>query len=428
MGTFNKELTCVFENISNIPCHRYDIVQMVVDELRGISLSEEGGTDVVEDSAELRSGSTHVGESYAEVQHLIKDLVHHLKHLRELQQNDFDFFHKRRQQRWLEDEGDEISCDFNVNKVTTFSGLAVMENFRIPQSLYSAANICRGMEPRCPSEALHLLNVKEDETTTSDKLATFVTISLSVDPFSKDGSRWLQLARDTISRLQEDSRILGGVEVFLGGPAAEYHDWKQELAEKDHSQLAIVAVFALLAFAVCFGSFLASLKLLATIFTALAISFGVNVFIYTDGALDWTGIPALSSSGHIEASVAVPTVYLLATVSMLINEIAAQRGTNKKSLEASSKLACLGIFAWSCLLQSGPRLVEWPGAFVVAIAVDMIWIQNIMVPVIGSKFSFGRTQASLVGVGVRLSDDYEDKQHKAYLAKFDRFLMSPQAP
>jgi len=242
----------------------YDIVQTIIDELQGIYIPDDASTskdDLDEDMMiPAGSGSTHIAEEATESQHLIKRLVDTLHQFKAKQQKEFDRHHQRRQEKWekhmeeefqqqLYDEKAEIegrnlfqedkTLDYNVNSgidATTYTGLAVLENSRIPQSLYNAANICRGMEPKCPSEALHLLNVIEDETTTSDKLATYITVNLGVDPFSKKGMEWLELARETVRRVGADPRIVGGVEIYIDGPAAILYDHLQQENQEQSQQ------------------------------------------------------------------------------------------------------------------------------------------------------------------------------------------------
>lgn len=412
------------KNVSMTSLNGYDIVQMVIDEMQGIPLVDynEAGTD--EDFA--GSGSTHVGEANDEVQHLIRDLVHRMKHLREEQQREFDFHHHRRQQKWLsEGEGDDFSCDYNVNKQTIFSGIALLENHRIPQSLYSAATKCREIDPRCPSEALHLLNAIEDDTTSSDKLATFVTVNLAMDPFSKDGGRWLRLARETIVRLQKDPRILGGVDVSIAGTAAEYHDTMQEISANFPTQLALIIGLTALTLIVSLKSIWMPVESLAFFGTAVAISLGVGVLVYEDRALGWTRIPALSNHGVAKESFDLPTVFILAVAVMLIKAMASQTRVAEKSTEASTKVVVVCTAFFACLATSSPSLV----VFATALVVEMVWIQRLVLPPIASvlrgvqKSPFDNRKARQ---GLYRSEI--EKQNQAYLEKFDRFLLSPQAP
>jgi MMPL family len=392
---------------------------MVVDELRGIPLVDFDDSDADEDFA--GSGSTHIGEANGEDQHLIKELVHRLKHLREEQQKEFDFHHQRRQAKWQQykDGGDETSCDYNVNKFTTYSGISLLENHRIPQSLYSAASKCREIDPRCPSEALHLLNVFEDETTTTDKLATYVTVNLAMDPFSSDGGRWLRLARETILRLQEDPRILGGVEISIGGSAAEYHDKMQDIAASVPFRLAVFSGVVVLILAFTLGNFMLTLEVLVTFATTIATALGAGVLVYVDGALAWTKIPALSQT---EVTFELPTVCLLMFSVLLIQAIASQR---QQSVEASSKVATLCVAVVSCLTRSSPFLV----VFAIALTVQMLWVQRLVLPALSSVLPNGRKVAfenkNMRRTSYRCD---KDKQNQAYQEKFESFLMSPQAP
>lgn len=421
-------------NQTVVSLNGYDIMQMVVDELRGISLSETDTSEKLEELSELSAGSTHVGESYSEVQHLIRDVVRHLKRLRTEQQEEFDLYHKQRHEHWQlqqdqeESDIEDFRCDYNLNKVTAYSGIAMLENLRIPQSLYNAANICRSMEPRCPSEALHLLNVFEDETTTPDRLATFVDVNLAVDPFSKKGQKWLELARNTVQRLQADPRILGGVEIHIAGAAAEYHD-----SQADHHenllQLLIVASVTLLTLAISLRSATTPIWSLATHGTALVVTLGLAVLIYQDGVLNWTHIAAFESAEEAEQSSYLPIVCFLATALVLTSEITWQRGHKQSSMTnlALVSLFLLAILIWCSVISAG-GLSHWPLLVVINLFADGL-IQSLVKTSLAIDL-FGYTKSPGQGNSLHFtSDEHEkQKQNEAFLQKFEELLKSPHAP
>ena len=261
-----------------------------------------------------------------------------------------------------------------------------------------------------------MLNVIEDDTTTSDQKATSVTINLPVDPFSRDGGRWLQLARDTIQRLQEDPRILGGVEVFIEGSGADFHDKQQDMAQKINFQLGVFVAIAFLELSFLLGGFLMSLKLLVALGMAIAISLGVVALVPMSS---WFGLSRLEV---FEGPLELPTVYLLTGAVLVLGHFASQQGKGRKSIDSSSAFVSLSMTLWGgCFLSS-----LWPIVFVSSLLVHHFWMQSLVVPVVNSIL--GDEQTDMLAFKQRNDDRIQDMQHQAYLAKFDTFLLSPDAP
>ncbi len=107
------------------------------------------------------------------------------------------------------------------------TGISVIENIPIPYSLYVASKVC-GME-WCPIEAMGALNVVNKRVTSEDWFATYLTVELSVSPFSDEGIEWLEQSRGSIQQLTNNNNTtqnhpLQGIEVYIEGSAAIAHD------------------------------------------------------------------------------------------------------------------------------------------------------------------------------------------------------------
>ena len=427
----------------------YDIVQMVVDELVGISISD-GNRDSVSDDSGM-AGSTHIGEEKAEVQDLIKELIDTLTRFKNEQQREFDSHHQKRQARWREQQKNEdnyarflstmedIRCDYNINTglhATTYSGIAVLENSRIPHSLHHTANLCRTSNPQCPSEALNLLNFLEDQTTTPDQLSTFVTVNLGVDPFSWKGIEWLSLARETIDRLQKDPRILGGTEIHIDGPPAVVEDLYNYEHRSLQRQFFLAVVVATVALVVSFWGFFVPLQIVARVSMALTFSLGVGNSIYRNGDFNWLHLSILSSKTQGAGMTAFPEamICLLVTSTIVVSGILSAR---LKSNNQESLISAPSIIAGSlCLLEfalssSKETTLQWPLIVAIALSFEGAWVRQFVLPALSDFLPRAPSPKSFARrIDTRFGGDVSAKSrdHAAYLEKFDSFVRSPHAP
>ncbi len=81
----------------------------------------------------------------------------------------------------------------------------------------------------CPIEAMRALNVVDKRVTSEDRFATYLTVELSVSPFSDEGIKWLEQSRERIQQLTNKNNTnqnhpLQGIEVYIEGSAAIAHD------------------------------------------------------------------------------------------------------------------------------------------------------------------------------------------------------------
>jgi MMPL family len=420
----------VQKNQSVVTLAGYDIQQMVLEELIGISLD---GSEVKPSHPGQEMGATHIGEEYAEVQLLIKELVSTLRQFKEEQQRLFDVYHQRREELWAhrqmkeESDADDTRCEYPVNSgisSTTYTGIAMLENLRIPQSLYSAANICRGMEPRCPSEALNLLNVIEDETTPPHRLATYVIATLGVDPFSKAGIQWLRLARETIERLQADPRVLGGVKVYIdGGQAAAMYDYDAHQAELLPKQLLIVGLVTAVALCIALRSLLLPLKIVATTLLTMVATIGAFSMVH-DEPFVWTDqYPSVSGFS-------VVLLCTLCCTSKLVSVIARDEQDRSNGISSSLIVSTKLLSAFMVLLSlaismSAKKPIVWPLLVVTALCLEMLWVPPTKVK---TEQATGHGTTSIQD-GCRLASGQGTYEAKDDLGKkFEMFLLSPGAP
>jgi len=453
-------------NMHMVSLGGYDIVQMVVDELTGISIEHDNNSGDAEVNDDPGVGSTHVGEESTEVKHLVQAFMDTLLHFKEEQQREFDFHHQRRQARLKEHHGkhqensylmENVRSDFNLNSgvhATSYTGIAVLENSRIPQSLYSAANACRNMEPRCPSESLHLLNVLEDATTTSDKLATYVYVNLGIDPFSDKGVKWLQEARQTIRRLQKDPRILGGVEVYIDGPAAILEDLNSSVHRGIQRQFFLSLAVLMAVLTIVFWNVRVPLQIMASTYLSMSFALGLGSLVYQTGALNWISLSIVSStrrgmeSGGMTAFSETMLCLLIATSVLVSNILPGKLSEPFGTYRPTSALVAMifGVLELylSMYKQDGP--VQWPLLVSIAIFVDIFWMKNIAIPALSKVFSsltgvpthdmqgenvaislLSRTLSSFTKAATHNqggSNSSFTKESK----KFDAYLASPHAP
>lgn len=128
--------------------------------------------------------------------------------------------------------------------------------------------------------------------------STLITVSLPFDAFSDKAKLLVKQGRSAIDKYKSSS---GG----YGGTVALFHPMSIEVDAEELTwarfpiviAITLVVVFSVIAFR--YGAALIPLKLFFTIALPILSVLGTGVFVFQDGALNWTGIPSLKSSGGL---------------------------------------------------------------------------------------------------------------------------------
>lgn len=117
---------------------------------------------------------------------------------------------------------------------TVYNGIPILRNNQVPYPLYLGARICREKQHHhCNLELLHYFTAMRDVMTSKDRMTTYVSATLGVDPFSKYGLAWLMAARMKIREMERNGDLEGYRVNIVGGAALEYDAWfsSQQKAE-----------------------------------------------------------------------------------------------------------------------------------------------------------------------------------------------------
>ena len=282
---------------------------------------------------------------------------------------------------------------------TSFTGICVLDNLKIPHSLFLMAKYCVQANVGCPFEGLRTINLVDELATSDDRYATYVSVSLGVDPFSEEGVTWLESARASI-RLLEDSGRLNGVRVYIQGVAAIEYDAYDAVYETSPTMIVITTTVVFVLMGVFFRSLLLPIRSIVSIGLTLTFSFGFGVLVYENGILDWIGLPALSAvGGEFCWLVPITTFSIVVGLALdydvfLVSRILEFRlkGYEHKTSIAAALNATGGIitaaglimaFAFGSLLfSSSPVLCQWSFVITVAVLLDTFVVRSIVVPTI----------------------------------------------
>ena len=87
---------------------------------------------------------------------------------------------------------------------TSYNEIVVLGNKKIPHALFVYPKLCSLKKPYCPVPLLHVLDEIDRVVTSHDENSTFISATLPVNPFSDEGIRWLNAARESLYQLEEE--------------------------------------------------------------------------------------------------------------------------------------------------------------------------------------------------------------------------------
>jgi uncharacterized membrane protein YdfJ with MMPL/SSD domain len=303
-----------------------------------------------------------------------------------------------------------ILCATELESVatTTYAGIAVLKNVRIPHSLFVAAMYCAQLNP-CPVEVLHLIDYVDQTATSQDHFATFVTAVLAVNPFSDEGVQWLKSARETVERL-EDGGALGGIKVDIQGSAAIEYDAVEAVYGAFPMVITITMLAVFLLMGIFFKSIVTPLRSVMSICMTLSFVFGLSVLVFQQGILNWTRIPSWTSTGG-EISWLVPVMSFSIIVGLALDydvflisrilEYRTDHGYDHRSSIVAGLHATGGIITAAgvimavafggLMFSSSPVLYQWSFLLTTAVLLDTFVVRTFVVPIVmgwTGKFSW----------------------------------------
>ena len=279
----------------------------------------------------------------------------------------------------------------SVNR-TSYSGIAHVRGVNIPHALFASAKICAEDLTSCPVENLRALMALDKRMTSEDRFTTFLTATLSVDPFSDEGIDWLLAARGIVKTLEAEGALKNYTVAIEGGAGIEY-DVKQEVyrAAPRCIVLTLVLIFILLGF--FFRSIVVPLRSIICLVLTQGFSFGLLCLTYQEGLFSWIKMSnessALYDSSHelswlapvlaFSVIVGLSTDYDIFLVDRVLENSLAGKGHLDSIVQgfcdsASTISVAGGIMAISLgalMFGSSPALQQWSFLLTCAVIFDI---------------------------------------------------------
>jgi len=134
--------------------------------------------------------------------------------------------------------------------------------------------------PDCPSVVLQLANSVRGFA----PQATWISLSLEIDPYSSIGTAWLDKARIAL----DEQSAIDGYRYYLTGGDVAGHDMVNKVFELFPLILGIIIVVVFLLMAVAYRSIVVPFRAVFTIFLTLILVYGIGVLTYEHHLLEWT--------------------------------------------------------------------------------------------------------------------------------------------
>jgi len=183
---------------------------------------------------------------------------------------------------------------------TLYSGIAHVRGINIPHALFASAKICSEDLASCPVENLRALVALDKRMTSEDRFTTFLTATLSLDPFSDAGTGWLLAARGVIEMLEAEGALNNFTVAIEGGAGIEY-DVKQEVYRAAPRCIALTLAIIFVLLGSFFRSLVVPLRSIICLVLTQGFSFGLFCLTYQDEIFSWTRMASaigMSNASH----------------------------------------------------------------------------------------------------------------------------------
>jgi len=292
--------------------------------------------------------------------------------------------------------------------LSSFSGIAALGGVNVTYAEYEAAIICgkdcgHNVENPTPEEELlfeaaRSMATLAEQLNSADGFATYATVVLNVDPFSAEGTDWLQSARDKLSSLAS-AGSLGGYDAYLVDGAGVPYDTVNEVYDTFPLLICLTLVTVFVLMGVFFRSVVVPVRSVLSIALTLAFVFGLQVMVYQDGAFEWVGLGCVSKTDYINWLPPVMTfsivvglgldydVFLISRVlEFRLEGLTADSSVLKGVWKTGGVITCAGIImavAFCGLLMSEERVLNQTAFVLVAsVLVDTFVVRTVLVPIL----------------------------------------------
>jgi len=299
----------------------------------------------------------------------------------------------------------------NQVPLSSYAGISALDGIIVSHNQYRAALTCDKMN--CKNEKLRSLAYVDKRFTSSTKFATYLSVTLPIDPTSTEGTTWLKNCREIIHSLKKDPDfpLISNYKVYFIGASAALYDSSQSSFDALPIMMLTTSFTVLIFVGLFFRSAVIPLRSLFSIACTLATSAGLTVLVYQYGILNWTGVRALSSADqHPEVFFLVPLLAVCTIFGLgldydifLLTRVLEYRMdgyTENSSIvmgltETGTIISAAGIImaaAFGGLLASQSFFFnQFAFVLIVAVMVDTFVVRTIIVPIVLSlttKFSW----------------------------------------
>ena len=228
--------------------------------------------------------------------------------------------------------------------------------------------------------------------------ATYVSVVLDVDPFSRQGTDWLVQARRRLDDVKHVAEAVGFSVYLLDGAGAEY-DADQSVYAVVPLMIGVTMAIVFVLMGLFFKSIVVPLRSVLTICLTLAWVYGLSVLVYQEGAFAGLGLNCVSKTDQISWLPPVMTFSIIVGLGLdyevfiisrilefreegLTDNSAVLKGLYKRGGIITAAGVIMAV-AFSGLLLSGELLLNQTAfMLVMAVLTDTFVIRTVLVPIL----------------------------------------------
>ena len=177
----------------------------------------------------------------------------------------------------------------------SFSGIVALGGPVSFQEYTAALQCVEKFGDNCPSEPSRAIAALAETLNNPAGTATYVSVTLAVDPFSNDGTDWLVDARDKLDKLTG----IDGLDIYLVDGAGTTYDAVDDVYKVFPIMIAVTLSTVFVLMGCFFRSVVVPIRSVISICLTLAFVFGLSVLVYQDGAFSGLGLNCVSQTNQI---------------------------------------------------------------------------------------------------------------------------------
>jgi uncharacterized membrane protein YdfJ with MMPL/SSD domain len=242
-----------------------------------------------------------------------------------------------------------------------------------------------------------------DQLVSKDRVAMLTFVFPKMDPFGPQAFNLVNEVRevlraDTFTE-QDPSSKISGLTFMTFSPASILMDLIDITSAALPKSFAFCVLTCMLITGLWFGSIMLPLKMLLNISMQITWSYGAALYVYEDGALEWTGFPGLSRTGDSGLDWTVPVFTLTFILGLAMDyeifliervlEFREEGFGDKESIQlglsaTATTITCAGlimIFTFCAqMLGTIPVTNQMGFVLVFALLVDTFIVRTVLVP------------------------------------------------